>query len=57
MPPEDHDILIALNEKVGNIQNLLENHLKHHWAVTISLIGITGSAVVTTLILIIRLAL
>jgi len=52
---ENHDSLLMLIVKVDNLENLLSNHLRHHWAITLSLIGITGTASISVLILIIRL--
>ncbi len=50
----DHDILIRLDEKVANIETLLKNHLRHHWGITLSLLGITGTAIISILVLILK---
>jgi len=51
----DHDLLIKLNEKIIHIETMMKNHLAHHWAVTVALIGITATAIVSTLLLVLRL--
>lgn len=50
----DHTILVQLNERVKNIENLLKNHLSHHWAITMWLLGITSTTVIAIILLIIR---
>ena len=33
----DHDLLIRLDEQVGELCRLMRNHLAHHWAVELAL--------------------
>lgn len=34
------------------IKKILSNHLKHHWAITIAILGITGSCLAAMLVII-----
>jgi len=38
-PMCDHDLLIRVDQTVRDINRNLTNHLAHHWAVTLGLIG------------------
>lgn len=31
----DHDILICIEEKIKELRHQFENHLKHHWTITL----------------------
>ena len=31
----DHDILICIEEKIRELRNQFDNHLKHHFAITL----------------------
>lgn len=46
----DHDRLVRLDAKVDFLCEQFRNHLKHHWMVTIPLIGITGTAIISLLV-------
>lgn len=46
----DHDLLVCIDVKLKELKKQFDNHLKHHWAITIPLIGIAGSLVVALLI-------
>ena len=52
--PSDHDLLIELNEKVGDLSKHFANHLAHHWAVTLVLLTSLLGLVATVLKLVIR---
>lgn len=41
----DNDMKLAfgrLEEKVGNVESLLKNHLKKHWQLSMALVGVVG---------------
>ena len=40
----DHDILICVEEKLKELKHQFDNHLRHHWAVTLAALsaGIIG---------------
>ncbi len=50
----DHDLLIKVDERTQSIKTLLCNHLRHHFALNIVLLGTTLSALVSMLILILK---
>ena len=37
--PTDHDLLIRIDERVRKLDRCMTNHLAHHWAVTLALVG------------------
>jgi len=37
--PSDHDLLIRIDERVLKLDRAMTNHLTHHWAVTLALVG------------------
>jgi hypothetical protein len=37
--PSDHDLLIRIDERVEKLDRCMTNHLTHHWAVTLALVG------------------
>jgi hypothetical protein len=37
--PNDHDLLIRIDERVAKLDRSMTNHLAHHWAVTLALVG------------------
>jgi hypothetical protein len=37
--PTDHDLLIRIDERVQKLDRCVANHLAHHWAVTLALVG------------------
>lgn len=49
-PATDHDLLIRIDERVGELHRCLKGHLARHWAVTTLVIAATlmaaGSLVV-----------
>jgi len=49
----DHDLLVRIDERLKNVERWQRNHFAHHWAVTLSLIGITIGAIVTAILSII----
>ena len=46
----DHDLLVCIDVKLKELKKQFDNHLKHHWMVTIPLITIIGG-LITALIL------
>jgi len=53
MNKTDRETLAEFKQDLCWIKKMLENHLKHHWAVTLSLLGITFSSILTLLIFLI----
>jgi len=51
----DHDLLVCIDVKLRTLTKHFENHIKHHWMVTIPLISIIGGLVVTLIITLIKL--
>ena len=37
--PTDHDLLIRIDERVRKLDRCMSNHLTHHWAFTLALLG------------------
>ena len=37
--PTDHDLLIRIDERVAKLDRCITNHLAHHWACTLALLG------------------
>ena len=37
--PTDHDLLVRIDERVAKLDRCMTNHLAHHWAVTVALVG------------------
>jgi hypothetical protein len=37
--PEDHDLLIRIDEKMDNMETQFSNHLKHHFTVNLCLLA------------------
>ena len=37
--PTDHDLLVRIDERVAKLDRCMTNHLAHHWAVTVTLVG------------------
>jgi len=35
----DHDLLISLSKDMSWLKQIMSNHLKHHWAITIIALG------------------
>lgn len=50
MQPNDHDLLVRIDERVKKLDTCMSNHLKHHWAVTLMVaaaaVGAVGSVVI-----------
>jgi len=51
---EDHDLLICIEVKLNELKGQFENHLKHHWAITICALGALLSALSALIILLIQ---
>ena len=54
MIENDHDLLIKIDTCLKVLQKQFSNHLAHHWAITISLLGIAATTTVTLLIFILK---
>jgi uncharacterized membrane protein len=37
--PTDHDLLIRIDERVAKLDRCMTNHLAHHWAVSMAVLG------------------
>ena len=50
----DHDILICIEEKIRELRHQFDNHLHHHWAVTLVAIsaGLIGMVNITIALMI-----
>lgn len=46
----DHDLLICIEVKLKELQKHFDNHIRHHWAITIPLLMIIAGLVITLLI-------
>lgn len=46
----DHDLLICIDIKLKELKQQFANHIKHHWMVTIPMIGITFGSIVSLII-------
>jgi hypothetical protein len=47
---KDHDILIELSRDVCWLKKAISNHLKHHWAVELALLGAVITLIVTLIV-------
>ena len=54
MEKNDHDLLICIDVKLGELRTQFSNHLKHHWAVTITLLSITLTSLISTLVMVLK---
>ncbi len=50
----DHDILLKLERDVSWVKEMLGNHLKHHWAITLGACTTTFGVIVTIIILLVK---
>ena len=48
--PTDHDLLIRIDERVGKLDRCMTNHLAHHWAVSVSVLGAVLAALASLVI-------
>jgi len=46
----DHDILICLEVKLKLLQKSFDNHIKHHWLITVPLIVVSLGSVLSLVI-------
>lgn len=46
----DHDLLQRIDERVWTLTKHFSNHIKHHWAVTLPLLGIIAALVIALLV-------
>lgn len=51
----DHDILICIEEKLKDLKQQFDNHLRHHHIYTIALLTITGGSIGSLIIALITL--
>ena len=40
MTQEEHDLLIRIDERLIKVDVCLNNHLRHHWAITVVLLTV-----------------
>jgi hypothetical protein len=40
----DHDLLTRIDERVQKMDRCITNHLAHHWAITLALVGAVFAA-------------
>jgi len=45
----DHDLLIEIAAQLKELRHQFSNHLKHHWAVTLTLVGALTMALIKIL--------
>ncbi len=50
----DHDLLICIDVKLREMKTQFENHLKHHWAITMCAFGAALSAFAAIVIMLLR---
>ena len=50
----DHDLLVCIDTKLKELKEQFNNHLKHHWAVTIPLISIVGGLIIALILALCR---
>jgi len=50
----DHDLLMKVERDVNWITEMLKNHLKHHWCVTLGALTAALGALATAIILLVR---
>lgn len=55
MDSEDHDILIRLEENVGDIKESLDNHLAHHFRYNLFAWSVAAGAVVAIILALIKM--
>ena len=48
------ELLICIDKKLGRLEEQFNNHLSHHFRVALVLLSITGSAVITLLVLLLK---
>ena len=51
---EDHDLLICIDAKLKSLKDQVENHLKHHWAITLCALSAAFSAFVGIIIMLLK---
>lgn len=54
MKQTDHDLLIAMNEKLTELGKQFSNHLSHHFRYSLMAWGIALSAIVTLVVFIVK---
>lgn len=54
MEDNDHDLLIAISVQLSELKIQFSNHLKHHWGITVTLLGITLTSLVSLLIVVLK---
>lgn len=51
---EDHDILVGLEKDMSWLKKIMGNHLKHHWAVTITMCSAVLGLITALIILLVK---
>jgi len=52
--PNDHDLLIRIDERVEKLDRCMTNHLRHHWAVTMTALAAALGAVLSLLVALVK---
>jgi len=50
----DHDLLICIDVKLGELKKQFDNHLRHHWAITVCALGAAISALISVMIILLQ---
>jgi len=48
--PSDHDLLIRIDERVRKLDRCMTNHLAHHWAVSMAVLGAVLTALASLIV-------
>lgn len=54
MESEDHDLLICIDAKLRELKKQFDNHLSHHFKITLLAIGTALSAFTTLIVLLVK---
>lgn len=54
MSGTDHDLLIKIDRDVRWLMKITDNHLKHHWALTLAAFGSTVTLIIGLVIIFLR---
>jgi len=46
----NREYLVCIDTKLKGLKEQFDNHLRHHWAITISLLGSTGGLIAALLV-------
>ena len=48
------ELLICIDAKLSELKKQFDNHLTHHFRITLVLLSVTGSAIITLLVLLLK---